>query len=101
MPKSCGTLLSLARAERNRLCSTLSARPGSFSNGALRNSRARFHPVFRCERARKLFLRAWRRCRRHHLRALGAAARHNLLALCIETGRFEEAQEHAEAAYEL
>ena len=52
-------------------------------------------------RARKLFLRAWRRARKHHLRALGAAARHNLLALCIETGRFSEAQEHAEAAFEL
>lgn len=52
-------------------------------------------------RARKLFLRAWRRARKHHLRALGAAARHNLLALCIETGRFAEAQEHAEASFEL
>jgi tetratricopeptide (TPR) repeat protein len=52
-------------------------------------------------RARKLFLRAWRRARKHHLRSLGAAARHNLLALCIETGRFDEAQEHAEAAFEL
>jgi tetratricopeptide (TPR) repeat protein len=52
-------------------------------------------------RARKLFLRAWRRARKHHLRELGAAARHNLLALCIETGRFAEAQEHAEAAFEL
>jgi tetratricopeptide (TPR) repeat protein len=52
-------------------------------------------------RARKLFLRAWRRARKHHLRSLGAAARHNLLALCIETGSFEEAQEHAEAAFEL
>lgn len=52
-------------------------------------------------RARKLFLRAWRRARKHHLRELGAAARHNLLALCIETGRFDEAQEHAEAAFEL
>lgn len=51
--------------------------------------------------ARKLFLRAWRRARKHHLRELGAAARHNLLALCIETGRFGEAQEHAEAAFEL
>jgi tetratricopeptide (TPR) repeat protein len=44
---------------------------------------------------------AWRRARKHHLRELGAAARHNLLALCIETGRFDEAQEHAEAAFEL
>lgn len=52
-------------------------------------------------RARKLFLRAWGRARKHHLRELGAAARHNLLALCIETGRFHEAQEHAEAAFEL
>lgn len=52
-------------------------------------------------RARHLFTRAYRAARKDRSRALGAAAHHNLMALCIETRRFAEGQQHAEAALQL
>jgi tetratricopeptide (TPR) repeat protein len=49
--------------------------------------------------ARRLFLRAWRTARKFRLRELGGAARHNLMTLALELERYDEAQEHALAAF--
>lgn len=49
--------------------------------------------------ARRYYLRAWKIARRFHLREEGGAARHNMMTLALELGRFDEAQEHALAAY--
>jgi tetratricopeptide (TPR) repeat protein len=49
--------------------------------------------------ARRFFIRGWRIARKFHLRDEGGAARHNLMTLALELGKFDEAQEHALAAY--
>jgi tetratricopeptide (TPR) repeat protein len=49
--------------------------------------------------ARRFFVRAWRTARKFHLREEGGAARHNLMTLALERGKFDEAQDHALAAF--
>jgi tetratricopeptide (TPR) repeat protein len=49
--------------------------------------------------ARRQFIRAWRVAKKFHLREEGGAARHNLMTLALEQGRYEDAQEHAVAAF--
>jgi tetratricopeptide (TPR) repeat protein len=49
--------------------------------------------------ARRFFIRAWKIARKFHLREIGGAARHNLMTLALELGKFDEAQDHALAAY--
>lgn len=49
--------------------------------------------------ARRLFLRAWKIARKFRLRELGGAARHNLMTLALELEKYDEAQDHALAAF--
>lgn len=84
-----GIALARASADRTAYAEALL----SWGNMAFQRG---FHPE-----AKRLFVRAWRYARKYHLRRLGAAARHNLLALCIETGAYSDAQEHAAAAFKL
>lgn len=83
----CG--IDVARAQADR--STQAA--GYLSWGNMEFQRGR-HPA-----ARRFFNRAWRIARKFHLRELGGAARHNLMTLALELGKFDEAQDHALAAF--
>lgn len=53
----------------------------------------------RPDRARKMFVHAWRRAKSARLRKIAAAARHYLISLSV--GRFEEGMRHSVAAYKL
>lgn len=55
----------------------------------------------RLDRARRLFVSAWKAAKRFKLRRLGAFARHDLLVLGFETATFEEGLAHAEVAFQL
>jgi tetratricopeptide (TPR) repeat protein len=53
------------------------------------------------ERARELFLKAWRAAKKAKIKELGAAAQHNLLALSAQQYRYDEAHTHALLAVQL
>jgi tetratricopeptide (TPR) repeat protein len=53
------------------------------------------------DKARSLYLRAFRTAKKGKVRKLGAAAQHNLLLLAIELRDWEAAVPHAQLAYDL
>jgi tetratricopeptide (TPR) repeat protein len=81
--------IDVARAQENRPAQAA----GHLSWGNMEFQRGR-HRL-----AHRYFLRAWRIARKFHLREEGGAARHNMMTLALELGRFDDAQEHALAAY--